>query len=61
MEYQNINNKIIQKQIQTTKKYIYIFPEKRQNIIDNLRLIITVWQWNIKNNKLIRKYTTSTE
>ena len=48
MEYQNINNKIIQKQIQTTKKYIYIFPEKRQNIIDNLRLIITVWQWNIK-------------
>ena len=48
MEYQNINNKIIQKQIQATKKYIYIFPEKRQNIIDNLRLIITVWQWNIK-------------
>ena len=48
MEYQNINNKIIQKQIQTTKKYTYIFPEKRQNIIDNLRLIITVWQWNIK-------------
>ena len=37
--------------------YIYIYPEERGKIIDNLRWIITVYNGISKNNKLARQYT----
>ena len=40
-KFQKICNKIIQTQLQMTNKR-YISPEKRQNIIDNLRRIIKI-------------------
>ena len=36
---QKIYHRLIQKQLQMKKKYLYIFPEKIPKIINDLRLI----------------------
>ena len=39
--------------------YIYIYPEKIQNVIDNLDINIIIKMEISKNNKLVRQYTKS--
>ena len=40
--------------------YIYIYPQKIQNVIDNLDINIIIKMEISKNNKLVRQYTKST-
>ena len=43
-----------------TRRGTYISPEKRQQIIDELRLLQQYNNGKSKNNKSVRKYTKST-